>query len=170
MRHAIRNFPHRVRGWRAELLRLAGVGILSELEAIHYSGPNTHHLGVISRRVVTNNGVAFIVDAHQNLVELEVLNYHDCGTGVVGEAAADSALGTPYGGARATGTQTEPAANQYRSTGTVSFTTTLAITEHGLFSATSAGTLFDRSVFAAINVVNGDSIQFTYTVTYTAGS
>jgi len=44
------------------------------------------------------------------------------------------------------------------------------VTEHGLFNASSAGTLMDRTVFSAINVVNGDSIQFTYELTATAGS
>lgn len=166
----IRNIPTRLRGWKAELCHLLGLGCLADLQATLVTADGTRvPLGTVSRRVVTNNGVAFLVDALQNLTEAEALNYHDCGTGVGAEAAADSALGTAYGGARATGTQSEPASNQYRSVGTVSFTSTLAITEHGLFSAAAAGTLFDRSVFAAINVVSGDSIQFTYTLTLTAG-
>ena len=79
-------------------------------------------------------------------------------------------MGTAYGGARATGTQSTPGStNIYRSVGTVSFTSTLAITEHGLFTASSGGTLFDRSVFSAINVLNGDSIQFTWELTLPAG-
>src|SRR5690606_38659468 len=119
----------------------------------------------------TNNGVAFIVDAWQNSVELENMKYHGCGTGTTAEAAADSALVTESTTAlnpdstRATGTQTEPATHQLTSTGTVTFDNTAAITEHGLFSqaATGGGVLFDRSVFSAINVVSGDSIQFAYT-------
>lgn len=168
--YKLRNLPHRVRGWKQELMRLAGAGGLSELRIkVHRKDGTIEDLGVVSRRVVTNNGVAFLVDALQNLVEAESLNFHDCGTGTNAENAADSALQTPYGGSRATGTQSEPASNQYRTVGTISFTSTLAITEHGLFSASSSGTLFDRSVFTAINVVNGDSIQFTYTLTITSG-
>jgi hypothetical protein len=47
---------------------------------------------------------------------------------------------------------------------------TLAITEHGLFSAAS-GTdeLMDRTLFSAINVVSGDTITPTYNLTCTAG-
>jgi len=30
-------------------------------------------------------------------------------------------------------------------------------------------TLLDRTLFSAVNVVNGDSIEFTYTLTVTAG-
>ena len=135
--------------------------------------------GVISTRVVTNNGVAFLVDAWQNIVELEIMKYHGVGTGTNAENAADSALQTECttvlnpDSTRATGSLAEGAsANVFRSIGTPLFDNTAAVTEHGLLSqaATGGGTLWDRSVFAAINVVSGDSIQFTYDSTFTAGS
>lgn len=133
--------------------------------------------GVLSYKVVTTAGVGFIVDAFQNLVELENMNFHGCGTGATAEAVGDVALVTESttilnpDSTRATGTRSEPAANQLRTTGTPSFDGSGAITEHGLFSqaATGGGVLFDRSVFAAINVASGDGIQFEYTVTFTAG-
>lgn len=141
---------------------LSAVLVKADGETINY--------GVLSRRVVTNAFVAFVVDQLQT--ETSVFGdfkYHDSGVGVTAENAADTAIETTDGEARATGTQTESAANAYRSVGTISYTTTKAITEHGLFNDLTAGTLLDRSVFAAINVVNGDSIQFTYTLTLTAG-
>jgi hypothetical protein len=85
--------------------------------------------------------------------------YHDAGVGTTAENVADTAIETTDGESRATGTQTESASNAYRSVGTISYTSTKAITEHGLFNDSSAGTLMDRSVFSAINVVNGDSIN-----------
>ena len=128
-------------------------------------------LGLISTKVVTTAGVNYIVDAFQNTVEVENMKYHDSGTGVTAENVADTTMETAYGGARATGTTTEGAsANIYRTVGTISYTSTLAITEHGIFSASTSGTLLDRSVFTAINVVNGDSIEFTYELTFPAGS
>jgi hypothetical protein len=135
--------------------------------------------GILSTRVVTDAGVAFLVDAWQNSVELEIMKYHGVGTGTTAEAAGDTALVTESTTAldpdstRATGSLAEGAtANIFRSIGTVTFDNTAAITEHGLFSqaATGGGTLWDRSVFSAINVVSGDSIQFTYEVTFSAGS
>jgi hypothetical protein len=126
--------------------------------------------GILSRRVVTNAFVAFVVDQLQT--ETSVFGdfkFHDSGVGTTAENAADTAIETTDGESRATGTQTESATNAYRSVGTISYTTTKAITEHGLFNDVSAGTLMDRSVFSAVNVVNGDSIQFTYTLTLTAG-
>jgi hypothetical protein len=96
------------------------------------------------------------------------MNYHASGTGTNAEAAGDTALQTEVA-SRQAGTQSEPAANQYRTVATITYAASFAITEHGLFSASSNGTVLDRSVFAAINVVNGDGIQFTYTLTVNSG-
>lgn len=127
--------------------------------------------GLVSTKVVTDVGVQFIVDAFQNLTEVELFKYHASGTGTTAESAAQTALVTEVA-ARATGTQVEGAsANIYRTVATISYSGTFAITEHGIFSATpSGGTMLDRSVFAAINVQSGDSITFTYELTFPAGS
>jgi hypothetical protein len=146
-----------------------GIQFASELSIKHIRADGTERdYGVVSRRLVTNAGVAFLVDAFQNLVEIENMNFHGSGTGSVAENVADTTLGTEVA-SRATGTQSEPASNQYRTVGTIAYSGTFAITEHGIFSASSAGTLWDRSVFSAINVVSGDSIQFTYTLTVNSG-
>jgi hypothetical protein len=128
------------------------------------------NLGHIANKMVTTAGVNYMVDAFQNITELENFKYHASGTGVVGEAIGDTALGTEVEATRATGSQVEGAsANIYKTVGTIAYTATRAITEHGIFSAATVGTLWDRSVFTAINVVNGDSIEFTYELTCTAG-
>lgn len=154
------------------------VTITSELSARANINGQWVDYGVVSRRVVTDAGVAFIVDDWDGSVtDITNLKFHGCGTGTTAEAAGDTALVTESTTAlnpdstRATGTASQPAANQYRSVGTVTFDATAAITEHGLFSqaATGGGTLWDRSVFSAINVASGDSIQFTYTATLTSG-
>lgn len=151
--------------------KLGSLVALGTLEAVHIAADGTRtRYGVVSRRVVTNAFVNFVVDQLQ--IETSVFGdfkFHDSGVGTTAEAAGDTGIETTDGESRATGTQTESAANAYRSVGTISYTTTKAITEHGLFNDASAGTLMDRSVFSAINVVNGDSIQFTYTLTLTAG-
>lgn len=126
--------------------------------------------GVVSRRVITTAFVNFMVDQLQT--ETSVwgdFKYHDGGVGTTAAAVGDTGIETTDGESRATGTQTEGAANVYVSVGTVSYTSTKAVTEHGLFNDSSTGTLLDRSVFSAINVVSGDSIQFTYSLTVSAG-
>lgn len=123
--------------------------------------------------VVTNAGVAFMANDFANITpgtnDITTFNYHDSGTGTVAAAVGDTALGAASGVARVAGTQTSPSAGQYRTVVTIPYTSTLAITEWGLFSATTVGTMWDRKVFAAINVASGDSIQFTYTLTINAG-
>jgi len=128
-------------------------------------------LGLIGTKVVTTAFVNFVVDQLQTETsEFGDFRFHDSGVGTTAEAIGDTDLVTKVETGRVSGTQTEGAANVYRSVGTIPYTATRAITEHGLFNAASAGTLMDRTVFAAINVVNGDSIQFTYELTLPAGS
>lgn len=131
-------------------------------------------LGVIARRVVTDAGVQFMAqDFNAGSKDITNFNFHDSGTGTNAEAVGDTDLQTAAGPTtRATGTQSNPTNPTYRTVGTINYTTTLAITEHGIFNqaARGAGTvLWDRSVFSAINVVNGDAIQFQYTLTITSG-
>lgn len=135
--------------------------------------------GVVSRRVVTTAGVNYLVDAFQGTVEPENMKYHGFGIGTTAENASQTALVTELtteyvtNSTRPTGTTTEGAsANIYRTVATLAPDSggTLAITEHGVFSADAAGTLLDRSVFSAINLVAGsDSLAATYELTLSSG-
>lgn len=151
---------------------LTGIPTLTaELSLVLHKRDGTRiNYGVVGYRVVTTAFVNFVVDQLQT--ESSVFGdfkYHDSGVGTTAENAADTAMETTDGESRATGTQTETSANIYRSVGTISYTTTKAITEHGLFNDASAGTLLDRTVFSAVNVVNGDSVAFTYSLTISSG-
>jgi hypothetical protein len=166
-----------IRGWLAvyigaPLARAFGLMVgYGTLEAVLIKADGRRvNYGVVGWRVVTTAFVNFVTDQLQT--ETSVFGdfkYHDGGVGTTAENAADTAMETTDGESRATGTQTESAANAYRSVGTISYTSTKAVTEHGLFNDTTAGTLMDRTVFSAINVVSGDSIQFTYTLTLSSG-
>lgn len=136
------------------------------------------HLGLVSTKVVTDAAVAYIVDDWDGGANtIDLFNFHGCGTGAAAEAASDTTLGAESttvlapDSTRATGAKSQPAANQMRTVGTVTFDGSAAITEHGVFTqaATGGGTLLDRSVFSVVNVANGDSIQFTYTLTLSSG-
>jgi hypothetical protein len=130
-------------------------------------------MGPMVGLVVTGGANFLATDMAAGLASPRIssMNFHDSGTGTVAATSTDAGLGTQAGPAtRATGTQSNPVTNQYKSIGTISYTTGLAITEWGIFNqAAAGGTLWDRRVFGAINVVNGDSIQFTYTLTVNAG-
>jgi hypothetical protein len=127
--------------------------------------------GIVGYRVVTTAFVNEMVDQLQTEdATWGDFKYHDSGVGTTAEAIGDTDIETTDGESRATGTQTEGAsANIYRSVGTITYTTTKAITEHGLFNAAASGELMDRTVFTAINVVNTDSIEHTYELTVSSG-
>lgn len=163
------NIGHRLRGAKQEFMLFAEIGLLSSLSLVHIGVDGTRtDLGVVSRRVVTDAGVAFIAQAFTNTTEVENLNYHASGTGTNAENVTDTALQTEVA-TRATGTQSNPSAGVYRTVGTITYAGSFAITEHGILSAASAGTLLDRSVFSAVNVTSGEGIEFTYNLTFAAG-
>ena len=182
MRLALHNFSMRLAQW-ARILAAhckrpfqgpgGTIAVESSLRAVHV-GPNgdiKKDYGIISTEVVTTAFVNFLVDQFQTETsEIGDINFHDSGTGTTAAAIGDTTMETKVETGRATGTQGEGAsANIYQSVGTISYTATRAITEHGIFTQSSGGTLVDRHVFSAINVVNGDSIQFTYELTVPAG-
>jgi len=144
--------------------------MLGALDAKHIKPYAVVDYGRISTKLVTTQFCEFMVD--QLIAEGATwgdFKFHDSGVGVTGANIADTGIETTDGESRATGTQVEGTSVQYSSVGTIAYTTTKAITEHGIFNDATTGTLMDRHTFSAINVVNGDSIEFTYTLTCTAG-
>jgi hypothetical protein len=148
------------------------------LEVLRGDGTRVPY-GLASLRVVTDTGVQFLVDALQNLTEAENMKFHGFGTGAGAEAVGNTALTTELttqyatDNTRPTGSQTEGAANVYRTVGTLDPDADVAITEHGIFSqaATGGGVLLDRSLFSVINLsgAGGDTLQATYDFTITSG-
>lgn len=89
-------------------------------------------------------------------------------TALVTESAPTTAGGRTVGTeARTTGTN---ANDQYTVTGTVTAGGSLAITEAGLFDAVTAGNMLIRGDFAAVNVVSGDSIAFTFNLKFASNA
>ena len=97
------------------------------------------------------------------------------GTGTTAAAVVDTTLQTEAApttaGGRTVGTEsraTKTVANDtYQVGGTVTQTAVgpVAITESGLFDATTAGNMLLHGVFGAINTNQGDSIAFTFQLT-----
>lgn len=175
------NLPNIWRGLRTALAARA-LRIPTQFGAlwgVHYAGDGTvTELGLMSMRVVTTTGVGFIVDAFQNIVELENMKFHALGTGNTAEAAGDTALVTELttqynpDNTRATGTTTEASATVYRTVATNTVDASATVVEHGILSqaATGGGVLLDRSVFGGLALVSSDGLQTTYDHTQVAGS
>ncbi len=119
--------------------------------------------------VVTNAGVNLLAaDWTNTTATLKLMNYHDTGTGALTPSVADTVMQLPTGMTRGIGNQTN-SVNIYTTTANVSFTSTFLITEWGLFSATSAGTMWDHKTWAGTSVNNGDILQFVYSLSATSG-
>jgi len=156
-------------------MRYGGLVLSSELRAVvtrgELNGGQRLDLGVISRRVVSNNFAEALVDTLQGSepANFEVYRFHAMGTGATAEAQTQNALITEVE-SRDSGTQTENGSKVYRSVGTTTATATRLIREHGLFDQLAAGgNMLDRSLFALITLENTDTITFTYDLTVTAG-
>lgn len=91
------------------------------------------------------------------------------GTGAGTAAITDTTLFTEVE-TRTAGTSTQQTTtvtnDTYQVVGTVTATATRAVTNAGLFDASSAGNLFMKGDFATINLASGDSIQFTMRVAF----
>ena len=132
------------------------------------------------RGLVTNGGINATAADLTASGGLAVFKFHDSGTGTTAAAQTDTALQTKSGPTtRATGTNTQTQSSSgtgattpaiVTSVATISYVSSLAITEWGLFNqAAQGGTMWDHRIFAAINVVSGDSIQFTYSLSIPGG-
>lgn len=92
-------------------------------------------------------------------------NYVAWGTGAGTTAVADTTLFTETG-TRTAGTSTQQTTSTtndtYQVVGTMTAGGALAITNAGLFDASTTGNLFVKGDFTTINLSSGDSIQFTF--------
>lgn len=183
------NARHFARGWRKLAVQRA-VQRYTEMPFMYgalwlkvFRGDGTEHdLGLASLRVVTTAGVTEVCTRFAGTSAASIANflYHGFGTGGSAEASGNTALTTELtteyvvNSTRPTGSQSA-STNTYTTVATLSPDSggTLAITEHGIFAqaATGGGTLLDRSLFSAVNLVAGsDSLQATYVLTLPAGS
>ena len=114
--------------------------------------------------VVTYLGYAIITKMLSGGVQA-VPDFCAFGTGAGTAAATDTALFTEIGAGRVTGTPTQQTTTQTNDTfqvvGTLTAGSALAITNAGLFDASTSGNLFLIGDFAVINLASGDTLTLT---------
>ena len=131
----------------------------------------------VHNRVITDAFVEAIVDAmvatndtDTVLTDFNDFQWHASGTGTTAEAQTQAILDTEVE-SRVSGTKAEgTTAEIYKSVATVTYTGTHTLREHAVFNKVSGGIMLDRTLFAAVSVVLDDKVEFTYEVTFTAGS
>ena len=178
--------------WKLQLMKAASKVsgypfMYGSLWVMKYDGVTGEQFfyGLACLRLVTNAGRDEVVDEFDAATaagfDLTSFNFHGIGTGVTGPAVGDTALQTELtteynpNSTRATGTQSQPTSDVYRTDGTNTLDSgTPAVTEAGTLSqaATGGGTLLDRFTFAAINLVgtNGDGLRTIINLTLPSGS
>lgn len=113
--------------------------------------------------LVVDTGLAYIASRMKDATAT-AMTHMAIGSGTNDPAAGDTALQTQLGRVALTSTTVTNNSVAY----IASFgagTGTGAVTEAGIFNASSAGTMLCRTEFAVINKAAGDSMTITWTVT-----
>jgi len=124
---------------------------------------------VTIKNLITSAGKAGVASRINGVGAEAVFSYLALGIGttspVVGNTALESEI-VDSGLARAVATLSRTTVNVTNDTATLSkvfsVTGTKAITEIGVFNASSGGVLLGRQTFSAVNVLNLDTITWTY--------
>jgi hypothetical protein len=113
--------------------------------------------------LVVDTGLDYIASRMKDATET-AMTHMAIGSGTTDPAAGDTALQTQLG--RVTLFSTTVTSNSVEYVATFpAGTGTGAVTEAGIFNASSAGTMLCRTEFAVINKAAGDSMTITWTVT-----
>ena len=122
---------------------------------------NTHE--TVVPNIVVTDGKEYIASRMKDATAT-AMSHMAIGTGSTAAAAGDSALETEAGRVALTSTTVTSNAVAYVATFGAG-TGTGAITEAGIFNASSSGTLLCRTVFSVINKGAADTLGITWTVT-----
>lgn len=117
--------------------------------------------------LVVNSGLAFIASRMKDTTDA-AMSHMAVGSGTTAAAAGNTALGTQIG-SRVSLTSTTVTANATAYVATFAAGTgTGAVTEAGIFNASTAGTMLCRTVFSVVNKGVDDTLQITWTITLNA--
>jgi hypothetical protein len=117
------------------------------------------------KNLVVTTGKTFIASRMVGVAST-VMGWMELGTGTTAAAVGDTALQTAISGSRVALTSGTSATNVV--TYVASFpagTGTGAVTEAGVFNASSAGTMLCRTVFSVVNKGAADAMSITWTIT-----
>ncbi len=154
----LKDIPLKLKGW-VELVHMRNGEVINRL---------------VTPNVITNAGKAEAAALLLTDVSGTDFDYIAIGTGTTAADATDTALeheivtggGERRGGADVTGSQvtTSVTNDTAQWVTTFTFTSSFAVTESGIFNASSGGDMLCRQTFSAINVSSGDSLQITWKV------
>jgi len=116
--------------------------------------------------VITDVGFDALCDVTGNPTQPDNFDYIAIGTDNTAPAASQTALGNEVMRQQGTYSHTT-GTKEFTVTTTFDFAAAYSIWESGLFNAASGGTMLCRGVLdSAVNVESGDSLQVTWTITF----
>jgi len=130
----------------------------------------TNPEGNIKQEVVVPNLVVTVgknyIASRMKDATATAMTHMEVGTGTTAAAVGDTTLQTAVASSRVTLTSTTVTTNSVAYVATFpAGTGTGALTEAGIFNASSAGTMLCRTVFSVINKGAADTLGITWTVT-----
>ena len=118
--------------------------------------------------IFTEAGEDFVTDQMDPSTAGTITNFFIAqGTAAGTILKADTTLDTEASESRVATTNSQPNTNESRYVATITADGTKTIFTAGVFDASTSGTLICASDFGGIAVDSGDSIQFTFTITWT---
>jgi hypothetical protein len=115
------------------------------------------------KNLVVNTGLNYIVSRMKDTTS-GAMSHMAIGAGTTAAAAGNTTLGSELGRVALTSTTVSTNTIQYVAS-FLAGTGTGAVTEAGIFNASSAGTLLCRTVFGIVTKDVGDSMVITWTIT-----
>ena len=122
------------------------------------------------KNLVVNTGLAFIINRMTGTSKA-VMSHMALGSGTTAAAASQTDLVTLLGSREALDSTTISGTNNEKVVYVSSFEAgdaTGAVTEAGIFNASSSGDMLCRTVFAVVNKAADDAMSITWTITLAA--
>lgn len=116
--------------------------------------------------IFTDVGETLVADYVDGTASAPANWYVAWGTGAGTAAKGDTTLFTEASESRVTATESQPSANQNRFVGTITAYGSKTITNAGVFDAATTGNMLLKSDFTGVPVVATDTIEFTFTITW----
>lgn len=122
------------------------------------------------KNLVVNTGLGHITSRLLG-TSSNVMSHMALGSGTTAAAAGDTALESQLGSRKALTSSTQSGSNNESIVYVATFSAgeaTGAVTEAGIFNASTSGTMLCRTVFSVVNKAAGDTLQITWTLTFSA--
>lgn len=122
------------------------------------------------KNLVVNTGLAYIVSRMVGTAK-NVMSHMAVGSGSTAAAAGDTALESPLGSRKSLDSTTIAGSNNEQVVYVTTFAAgegTGAITEAGIFNASTSGDMLCRTVFSVVNKAASDTMIITWTITLSA--